>query len=184
MTDKQREFIRRLMAEREMMPTTRERLEAKLGSMESKQASRTIEWLLAQPYAEEPVDLTGLAEGRYAVGDVLLRVDAPEAGRWAGFIFVKNGSEYADERYGMQPPDAPGYRGSHADVLRQVVADPQAAMAAYGRLTGSCGVCGRTLEDPDSVQRGIGPVCAEKIGAPAGATEQDTLDHDSTVPLS
>lgn len=34
------------------------------------------------------------------------------------------------------------------------------AQADYGRLTGRCGCCGRTLTDPASKMRGIGPECA------------------------
>lgn len=42
--------------------------------------------------------------------------------------------------------------------------DPLAQAVAYGRLTGSCSCCGRELTDPVSVERGIGPICAEKFG--------------------
>lgn len=35
--------------------------------------------------------------------------------------------------------------------------------AAFGRLTGTCIRCGALLEDPASVEAGIGPVCAKKI---------------------
>ena len=41
-----------------------------------------------------------------------------------------------------------------------ILADPKAAMVAYGKLVGKCGKCGRKLEDADSVAAGIGPVCA------------------------
>ena len=33
----------------------------------------------------------------------------------------------------------------------------------YGHETGSCSICGRTLNDPLSVQMGIGPVCAKRF---------------------
>ena len=33
----------------------------------------------------------------------------------------------------------------------------------YGHETGNCSICGRTLNDPLSVQMGIGPVCAKKF---------------------
>lgn len=35
--------------------------------------------------------------------------------------------------------------------------------AEYGHLHGLCAICGRTLTDPESVERGIGPVCATRI---------------------
>ncbi len=34
--------------------------------------------------------------------------------------------------------------------------------AEYGHLHGFCAICGQTLTDPASVERGIGPVCAKK----------------------
>jgi hypothetical protein len=34
---------------------------------------------------------------------------------------------------------------------------------AFGHAYGVCAVCGRLLEDPDSVEAGIGPVCAKKF---------------------
>jgi hypothetical protein len=38
-------------------------------------------------------------------------------------------------------------------------AAPALAMEAYGKLLGHCGCCGRSLTDPDSIARGIGPEC-------------------------
>lgn len=36
--------------------------------------------------------------------------------------------------------------------------------SAFGRITGQCLICGRTLTDPSSIDRGIGPVCASRMG--------------------
>lgn len=36
--------------------------------------------------------------------------------------------------------------------------------AKFGKRTGRCAVCGRTLSTNESMARGIGPVCAEKLG--------------------
>ena len=33
----------------------------------------------------------------------------------------------------------------------------------FGALYGMCGVCGATLTDEDSIERGIGPVCATRV---------------------
>lgn len=38
-----------------------------------------------------------------------------------------------------------------------------AEAAAYGRRTGRCCVCGRTLTNETSVQAGIGPVCSRRF---------------------
>ena len=37
-------------------------------------------------------------------------------------------------------------------------------LRAYGMESGHCGICGRELTAPESIEMGIGPVCAEKIG--------------------
>jgi hypothetical protein len=39
-----------------------------------------------------------------------------------------------------------------------------AAAVAYGKATGNCGVCGKVLTNPASIEAGIGPVCASKYG--------------------
>lgn len=114
------------------------------------------------------LDLSGLPSGTYAVpgGDTRLkvRIDNVTEGKWAGWVFVKDGAVYGQgRRYGSQRPGAT-YHGEVEDALRTILADPQEAMAAYGRLTETCGLCGRHLEDKASVARGIGPVCAAKAG--------------------
>lgn len=43
-------------------------------------------------------------------------------------------------------------------------ADPLAAAVAYGRRTGSCACCGLELTNAESIERGIGPICASKWG--------------------
>ena len=39
--------------------------------------------------------------------------------------------------------------------------------AEFGHLHGFCAICGQTLTDPESVKRGIGPVCVKNIGGVA-----------------
>lgn len=108
------------------------------------------------------VDLAAVPAGRYAIDTRRYRIEHG-TGRWEGWTFVRDGSEYgADERYGTQRP-AETYRGKRVDDLAAIVADPYTAAARYGQITGTCGVCGRTLEDPESVARGIGPVCLAKF---------------------
>lgn len=113
------------------------------------------------------LDLTGLPAGTYAVpgGDTRLKVeiDKPEKGKWAGWVFVKDGAVYGQgQRYGSQRPGA-AYKGQIEDALRAIVADPAGAMAAYGHLTGTCGICHAPLEREESIARGMGPVCARKF---------------------
>lgn len=121
----------------------------------------------AQDFSDYTLDLSDIPAGTYAVpgGETRLkvRIDKPTKGRWAGFIFVKDGAEYGNgKRYGRQTPTG-RYVGDIEDELEAILADPAAAMAEYGHLTSRCGICGRTLEDEASVARGIGPVCAQKF---------------------
>lgn len=48
-------------------------------------------------------------------------------------------------------------------ALRDVEARGVAALADIGRATGVCCVCSARLDDPVSVERGIGPVCESKV---------------------
>lgn len=52
--------------------------------------------------------------------------------------------------------------------LRQFVIEGAAYLANVGKETGQCCFCGLELTDPESVQRGYGPVCAKKHGLPHG----------------
>lgn len=91
---------------------------------------------------------------------------APEGGRNPGAIYIKTKSgEYAGKisRDGEFTPS----RDCPADMraaIEATMADPLAAAVAYGKRTGTCSCCGRTLENGESIDRGIGPVCAEKFG--------------------
>lgn len=112
-----------------------------------------------------------IRSGYYAVdvGDGLkrYRLDAPAQGYWAGWHFLKTGSDYWEQRPMLKlKPD-----GTFADrttdhakaVWAAIVADPVQAMLNYSDITGVCGVCGRKLEDPTSVALGIGPVCLKRM---------------------
>lgn len=119
---------------------------------------------------EAPIDLSDIPAGRYAVpsGETRLKVLIDKPGeddpKWSGWTFVKDAAVYGSgQSYGSQRPGSV-YRGKIQDELREIALDPRAASAAYGRLTGTCGMCGRDLENEESVARGIGPHCAKKAG--------------------
>lgn len=112
------------------------------------------------------IDISGL-KGFYAVpdGDTRLKLCVRQPGknsRYHGWAFVDDGAGYGRRTtYGKQAPNGT-YVGSVQDALAAILKDPLEAQKAYGKLTGTCGRCGRLLEDEQSVAAGIGPICAEK----------------------
>ena len=149
-----------------------QRVEAGAGFLTGSQGNWGVEHATcptAAPVAtDDSLDLSSVPAGRYAVpgGDTRLKVeiDRPDQGKWAGWIFVRDAAEYGDQRkYGSQRPGQK-YIGKIVEQLRAIAADPKAASVAYGRLTGTCGCCGRALEDEVSVANGIGPTCRKKLG--------------------
>jgi len=100
---------------------------------------------------------------RFGVPGADTRLKVQITFRRSGRIYVDDGAEYGQGRsYGRQIGDS--YRGDIAAELAAILDDPMAALRRYAELTSNCGVCGRKLEDEDSVARGIGPICARRIG--------------------
>lgn len=94
--------------------------------------------------------------------NMLLRIKFASSGgaiyvdEWRGVLGM--GRAQGVQRLGQS------YRGEMIDVLKEIVADPLAALKAFAAKTSKCGVCGRDLTDPPSVTRGIGPDCAARLG--------------------
>ena len=121
---------------------------------------------------DNALDLSGVPSGTYGVpgGDTRLKVqiDNVAKGKWAGFIFVKDGAEYGQQkRYGMQKPGGT-YKGEITEALRAIAGDIAGAAKAYGDLTSKCTFCGLPLEDKRSTDAGYGPTCATKYNLPWG----------------
>lgn len=107
---------------------------------------------------------TGLKRPTLKCGDIVLSL-APATSKNPGHIYVKIGGNY----HGKIAPDGRYFasRDSRPEVtieVARIARDPMAAAVEHGRLTGACAICSRTLVDPISVERGIGPICAERFG--------------------
>jgi hypothetical protein len=87
---------------------------------------------------------------------------APANGRNAGALYVKAAGEYAGKIVGGKFHKVYAAPADVTDRLMAVAADPLAEAMKYGRKTGNCALCGRTLVDPVSIRALIGPVCAPK----------------------
>lgn len=58
-----------------------------------------------------------------------------------------------------------GVEGGTVEDMKDLLdSDLEEAMVNHGKLTGYCSCCGRKLTNPISVERGIGPICAEGYG--------------------
>lgn len=89
---------------------------------------------------------------------------APDHGRNAGALYVKDGHAYAGKIIGAAFEPVRDAAADVIDRLRIIAADPADAAIRYGRETGSCSCCGRELTRADSIAAGIGPICAMKWG--------------------
>jgi hypothetical protein len=156
-SEKQLSFISKLIAER--TPGT----EVPAGLTKSG-ASRLIDELLAVPATTAPAPTPSSGQvpsGRYAIEmDGVLkfyRVNTPTEGKWAGRTFVDVMA--SDELHSIRN------RESREAILAEILrVGPREASGRYGHELGHCGVCGRTLTDAVSRERGIGPVCWEVFG--------------------
>ncbi|QFG08977.1 hypothetical protein SEA_MAGPIE_41 [Mycobacterium phage Magpie] len=135
-------------------------------------ASALIDWLKSLPtqanvrvddrrYEDATVEVPA---GRYAIdtqvhavnGTAFYKVDRPETGRWAGYVFVKQIIGSDEQKLSMKQ--------GRAILARIAAVGAEAASARYGHEIGECGICGRQLTNDESRARGIGPVCAAKAG--------------------
>lgn len=93
------------------------------------------------------------------------------SGANAGAIYVKSiaKDEAGERRYFGKIVEGrffKTYKVTDEEQQRIVAAasDPEAAAIAYGRREGACSICGRKLTNHASIDRGIGPICADTFG--------------------
>lgn len=111
--------------------------------------AKRAELRAAASKATAPVQV---ADGRYAVEENgELHFFKVTNGRKAGFVFLD--IQASDDWHSIR--NVTRIRS----VLALIAADPKAAMVRYGKELGQCGRCGRTLTDPNSRAKGIGPDC-------------------------
>jgi len=52
----------------------------------------------------------------------------------------------------------------HSGAIAVLLADLTTSALAYGQRTGKCAICARKLTAKESIERTIGPICAQKYG--------------------
>lgn len=89
---------------------------------------------------------------------------AKASGKNPGALYVKVGGEYqgkvAGGKFFAVSATLPGTEAR----LLEVAADPMGQAVLYGKLTGKCSCCGRELTNAQSIEAGIGPICAGNWG--------------------
>lgn len=110
--------------------------------------------------------LRHLKRPKLRVADVQFSL-APASGRNAGCIYVVRASD--DTYLGKITPEdkfltSRECSAEDSATVARVAADPAAAAIAHGHEYGQCACCGRELTNPESVARGIGPICADRWG--------------------
>lgn len=112
-------------------------------------ASQLITALFAAKPAREGTTKVDPEEGLYRVEDEIVRIKLSKSGNWYAQLAMKRPGrttftwEYLGKRINMT--------------------DSQAMTTAEaGQYLGYCMLCNAELTDPDSIARGIGPVCAKK----------------------
>lgn len=88
-------------------------------------------------------------------------------------LWVTSQTETEEGNYGLQPKFLGKVTRTSLDsrlsddvksVIMGAASDPLTAAIRYGKVSGECSCCGRELTDPQSIERGIGPICARKFG--------------------
>ena len=89
---------------------------------------------------------------------------ASSTGSNPGAVYVRQGEEYLGKIMGGKLICAEVCGEERKQVIVALAANPLAAATAHGLRTGVCSCCGRALTDKNSVELGIGPICASKYG--------------------
>lgn len=92
---------------------------------------------------------------------------APAGGKNPGALYVKALDEagtYLGKVAGGRFLPSRDCSPEQTAAVTGLMADPAAVLDAYGKRTGQCGCCGRPLTAAESVERGIGPICATRFG--------------------
>lgn len=105
----------------------------------------------------------GLRTPKITIGGIVI-TPAKAASKNPGALYVKDGGQYLGKVAGGRFFAARECQPDQEKRVLAFIADPKAAAEAYGKETGVCCVCNAALTNKVSIERGIGPICAEKMG--------------------
>lgn len=176
-SDKQREFIASLLAERVVDADERTRIETALAhdTLDVAGASTTITALMRAPRAKAVTKnpagqalLGSIPKSRYAIGLVDLTGSSVTINNDLLFVEVR---EYMGTLYMRQLHGAPGsFTRSKLtteqvrDIVGIIATDPYKYTRLFGEHYACCGSCGAELTDERSRELQLGPECRKKFG--------------------
>ena len=105
-----------------------------------------------------------------ADGDLCWLSIAGAGARFPGSINVTSSRHYGGDWFGRivdgDPRDGLPELTAILSALDHIESEPtiEAAVERHGHVTGRCLNCARSLSNPDSVTRGVGPDCAKRLG--------------------
>jgi hypothetical protein len=105
----------------------------------------------------------GIKRPKLRLGDFVFS-RAPDTGRNAGSVYVKKGETYLGKVTGGEFFPVRDCDDTTTKGVIEVASKPGESAKAFGFRTGNCSCCGRTLTNGESIDLGIGPICAEKFG--------------------
>lgn len=166
-TEKQVDFITDLLDQRELTlgtGQTVEQLKEQASTLSKDQASAWINRLKSLPRKPKPFNATVAAPcndpepdaGMYRRGEDIVRV---YLGQQSGKMLLKRLVEDPGSEHGWSYE----YEGRASYKLKDATPLPLEEAKQFGRMTGTCCVCARRLDVPESVEAGIGPVCAKRF---------------------
>lgn len=149
-TEAQLRYVRILIEERNAPRP--EAILAEVAAADTRRASQIIDVLKGLPYKRQNLRRPAQGEiepGLYTLGDTIYEVRKSQRGRSYALEVREDGRrEYAPGKVHMIKPE-------NRLTLEEA--------KAYGRRTGYCCMCGKLLTNPESVDAGIGPICATKF---------------------
>lgn len=186
-SDAQVNYVLGLQTERDVPTEYVPKTDDQLRRMEKDEVSRLIGELKVLPYKNPKgrgQSKTEVPEGRYAIYEAGVDDNAanysyvdrqdlvpPSKGQWTFWQVDAGKGRWAGYTFIVMLVGAPGQyrkvkvnRERRNEILERIGVDPKQAMLDYGLQSGVCGRCSSPLSDPQSLARGIGPVCAGKLG--------------------
>lgn len=103
----------------------------------------------------------GLKARKIQIGDLTFKpAGATSANPGAIYVTETDGGTYLGKVLGGKLFASRDCDDEARSEIVRVCADPLTAAVEYGKATGQCAICSRELTDPESIERGIGPICA------------------------